>query len=54
MKSAPSGGEKEIKKAVCIMRTAFFISFLLILISNFLVDNNVGNQSHYNQSSGTA
>ena len=36
------------------MLTAFFISFLLILVDNSLVDDNVGNQSHYNQNGRTA
>ena len=49
MRLGSSEGEK-IKKAVCMyMLTAFFISFLLILVDNSLVDDNVGNQSHYNQ-----
>ena len=33
------------------MLTAFFISFLLILVDNSLVDDNVGNQSHYTEKS---
>jgi hypothetical protein len=54
MRLGSSGGEK-IKKAVCMyMLTAFFISFLLILVDNSLVDDNVGNQSHYNQNGRTA
>ena len=36
------------------MLTAFFISFLLILVDNSLVNDNVGNQSHYNQNGRTA
>ena len=36
------------------MLTAFFISFLLILVDNSLVDDNVVNQSHYNQNGRTA
>jgi len=47
--------EGGIKKTVCMyMLTVFFISFLLILVGNSLVDNNVGNQSHYNQNGRTA
>ena len=54
MRLGSSGGEK-IKKAVCMyMLTAFFISFLLILVDNSLVNDNVGNQSHYNQNGRTA
>ena len=54
MRLGSSWGEK-IKKAVCMyMLTAFFISFLLILVDNSLVDDNVGNQSHYNQNGRTA
>ena len=42
MRLGSSEGEK-IKKAVCMyMLTAFFISFLLILVDNSLVDDNVG------------
>ncbi len=37
-----------------MMLTAFFISFLLILVDNSLVDDNVGNQSHYNAKTADA
>lgn len=47
--------EEKIKKAVLhVYANRLLYFFPLILVGNSLVDDNVGNQSHYNQNGRTA